>query len=308
MLLSVVVPCYNEEKSVPLFYTAAVEVLKTLPLSYELIFVNDGSRDGTLQQMLKLYEAHRDTVRVIDFSRNFGKEAGLLAGLRASKGDLVTVMDVDLQDPPSLLPKMLETMEKNGDDIVGTRRVDRKGEPPVRSWFARKFYKLINRYTEVEIVDGARDFRLMKRPVVDAILSLKERNRFSKGLFVWVGFKSEYLEYENVERAAGESKWSFWKLFRYALDGIIEYTDAPLRAAAWVGGVLSAVMGIELIVLLIMSIAGSAISSSVVLISVVLFLGGILLLAAGIIGEYLAKTYDEVRQRPPYIVKHEYRD
>ena len=282
MLLSVVVPCYNEEKSVPLFYTAAVDVLKTLPLSYELIFVNDGSKDGTLQEMLKLYEAHRDTVRVIDFSRNFGKEAGLLAGLRASRGDLVTVMDVDLQDPPTLLPKMLETMEKNGDDIVGTRRVDRKGEPPVRSWFARKFYKLINRYTEVEIVDGARDFRLMKRPVVDAILSLKERNRFSKGLFVWVGFKSEYLEYENVERAAGESKWSFWKLFRYALDGIIEYTDAPLRAAAWVGGVLSAVMGIELIVLLIMSIAGSAISSSVVLISVVLFLGGILLLAAGI--------------------------
>ena len=307
MLLSVVVPCYNEEKSVPLFYTAAVDVLKSLPLSYELIFVNDGSRDGTLQEMLKLYEAHRDTVRVIDFSRNFGKEAGLLAGLRASKGDLVTVMDVDLQDPPSLLPKMLETMEKNGDDIVGTRRVDRKGEPPVRSWFARKFYKLINRYTEVEIVDGARDFRLMKRPVVDAILSLKERNRFSKGLFVWVGFKSEYLEYENVERAAGESKWSFWKLFRYALDGIIEYTDAPLRAAAWVGGVLSAVMGIELIVLLILSIVGS-VSSSVVLISVVLFLGGIILLAAGIIGEYLAKTYDEVRQRPPYIVKHEYRD
>lgn len=307
MLLSVVVPCYNEEKSVPLFYTAAVDVLKTLPLSYELIFVNDGSRDGTLQEMLKLYEAYRDTVRVIDFSRNFGKEAGLLAGLRASKGDLVTVMDVDLQDPPSLLPKMLETMEKNGDDIVGTRRVDRKGEPPVRSWFARKFYKLINKYTEVEIVDGARDFRLMKRPVVDAILSLKERNRFSKGLFVWVGFKSEYLEYENVERAAGESKWSFWKLFRYALDGIIEYTDAPLRAAAWVGGVLSAVMGIELIVLLILSIVGS-VSSSVVLISVVLFLGGIILLAAGIIGEYLAKTYDEVRQRPPYIVKHEYRD
>ena len=307
MLLSVVVPCYNEEKSVPLFYTAAVDVLKTLPLSYELIFVNDGSRDGTLQEMLKLYEAHRDTVRVIDFSRNFGKEAGLLAGLRASKGDLVTVMDVDLQDPPSLLPKMLETMEKNGDDIVGTRRVDRKGEPPVRSWFARKFYKLINRYTEVEIVDGARDFRLMKRPVVDAILSLKERNRFSKGLFVWVGFKSEYLEYENVERAAGESKWSFWKLFRYALDGIIEYTDAPLRAAAWVGGVLSAVMGIELIVLLTLSIVGS-VSSSVVLISVVLFLGGIILLAAGIIGEYLAKTYDEVRQRPSYIVKHEYRD
>ena len=307
MLLSVVVPCYNEEKSVPLFYTAAVDVLKSLPLSYELIFVNDGSRDGTLQEMLKLYEAHRDTVRVIDFSRNFGKEAGLLAGLRASKGDLVTVMDVDLQDPPSLLPKMLETMEKNGDDIVGTRRVDRKGEPPVRSWFARKFYKLINKYTEVEIVDGARDFRLMKRPVVDAILSLKERNRFSKGLFVWVGFKSEYLEYENVERAAGESKWSFWKLFRYALDGIIEYTDAPLRAAAWVGGVLSAVMGIELIVLLILSIVGG-VSSPVVLISFVLFLGGIILLAAGIIGEYLAKTYDEVRQRPPYIVKHEYRD
>ena len=305
-LLSVVVPCYNEEETVDLFYKAVTEVLNKMDMDHEIIFVNDGSRDHTLDKMLALYEAHRGEVKVVAFSRNFGKEGALLAGLRAAKGDYVTVMDADLQDPPEYLPKMFELMEKNGDDVVGTRRVTRKGEPPLRSWFARQFYKLINRYTEVEIVDGARDYRLMTRQVVDSILSLKEYGRFSKGLFVWVGYKCEYLEYENVQRVAGETKWSFWKLFRYALDGIIEYANAPLRNAAWAGGALSLVMAIELFVLLILSLAGKTITGTALTISLVLFLGGVILLALGILGEYLAKTYDEVRHRPNYIVKKFY--
>ena len=245
---------------------------------------------------------------MIDFSRNFGKEAALLAGLKASRGAYVTVMDVDLQDPPSLLPKMFALMRKNNDDVVGTRRVSRAGEPPIRSWFARRFYRLINRYAEVEIVDGARDFRLMKRAVVEAILSLRERNRFSKGLFVWVGFKTEYVEYENVRRIAGETKWSFWKLVEYALDGIIEYTMAPLWAAVFVGGVLTAAATLVLLVMLIMRCFGNVVSFNAVLLSVLLFLGGILLLALGVVGVYLAKTYDEVRGRPMYIIRNVYEE
>lgn len=306
-MLSVVVPCYNEEETINLFYQAIEPVLDGLDMDHEIIFVNDGSKDQSLKEMTDLYHAHPQEVRVVDFSRNFGKEAALLAGLKQSQGDYVTVMDADLQDPPEMLPKMFEVMEKNQDDVVGSRRVTRKGEPPIRSFFARQFYKLINRYTEVEIVDGARDFRLMKRQVVDSILSLKERNRFSKGLFVWVGFKCEYLEYENVERVAGETKWSFWKLFRYALDGIIEYTNAPLRISAWAGGILSPIMAVVLIVMLIMELAGSHITSQAVTIALVLFFGGVILLAAGILGEYLAKTYDEVKGRPVYIVKKIYR-
>ena len=240
MQLSIVIPCYNEEAAISFFYDAVIPVVQSLRMSFELIFVNDGSKDQTLDCLLQLHREHPDTVRVIDFSRNFGKEAALLAGLKASRGAYVTVMDVDLQDPPSLLPKMFALMRKNNDDVVGTRRVSRAGEPPIRSWFARRFYRLINRYAEVEIVDGARDFRLMKRAVVEAILSLRERNRFSKGLFVWVGFKTEYVEYENVRRIAGETKWSFWKLVEYALDGIIEYTMAPLWGAVFVGDARSA--------------------------------------------------------------------
>ena len=207
-LLSIVVPCYNEQETVKLYYDAVSKVLSTMDIDHEIIFINDGSKDNTLAELTALYEDHRGEIRIIDFSRNFGKEAAFLAGLRAAKGDYVTVMDADLQDPPEMLPKMFEVMEKNNNDVVGSRRVTRAGEPKIRSFFARNFYKIINRYIEVEIVDGARDFRLMKRPVVDAILSLKEYNRFSKGLFVWVGFKCEYLEYENIERVAGETKWS----------------------------------------------------------------------------------------------------
>ncbi|MBQ6452227.1 MAG: glycosyltransferase family 2 protein [Solobacterium sp.] len=305
-LLSIVVPCYNEEETLHLYYDATVKVLNEMNMDHEFIFVNDGSRDRTLEIMKELHDAHPGEIKVINFSRNFGKEAGFLAGLEHAKGDYITVMDADLQDPPEYLPKMFETMEKNGDDIVGSRRVTRKGEPKIRSFCARTFYKLINRFSEVEIVDGARDFRLMKRQVVDAILSLREYNRFSKGMFVWVGFKAEYLEYENVERVAGETSWSFWKLFRYALDGIIEYTNAPLRASVWVGGFLTAVMLVELIVLLIMSLTGHVFGNTTVILSFLLFLAGVVLLALGIIGEYLAKTYDEVRKRPHYIIKDYY--
>lgn len=305
-LLSIVVPCYNEQETVRLYYDAVSKVLSTMDIDHEIIFINDGSKDNTLAELTALYEAHRGEIRIIDFSRNFGKEAAFLAGLRAAKGDYVTVMDADLQDPPEMLPKMFEVMEKNNNDVVGSRRVTRAGEPKIRSFFARNFYKIINRYIEVEIVDGARDFRLMKRPVVDAILSLKEYNRFSKGLFVWVGFKCEYLEYENIERVAGETKWSFWGLFRYALDGIIEFTNAPLHFAFWTGGGLTCTMFVVLLVLLIRALLGKAVTVTAVILSCVLFMGGLILLCVGILGEYLAKTYGEVKGRPNYIIKDFY--
>ncbi len=305
-LLSIVVPCYNEEETVDLYYEAVTKVLHTMDLDYEIIFVNDGSKDKTLEKALALYKKYPKNIRVVDFSRNFGKEGALLAGLRHAKGDYVTVMDADLQDPPEYLPKMFEVMEKNHDDVVGTRRVTRVGEPVIRSFFARQFYKLINHFNEVEIVDGARDYRLMTRQVVDSILSLNEYNRFSKGLFVWVGYKIEYLEYENIERVAGETKWSFWKLFRYALDGIIEYTNAPLEISFVFGGALTFIMTVELIVLLIMSLCGKVITTASILISLVLFLGGCILLAIGILGEYMSKTYSEVKGRPQYIVRKFY--
>jgi glucosyltransferase len=305
-LLSIVVPCFNEEETVDLFYDAVTKVLKTMDIEYEIIFVNDGSKDKTLEKTVALHNHDVTHVKVVDFSRNFGKEGALLAGLRHTKGDFVTVMDADLQDPPEYLPKMFEVMEKNGDDVVGTRRVTRKGEPVIRSFFARQFYKLINHFNEVEIVDGARDYRLMTRTVVDSILSLNEYNRFSKGLFAWVGYKVEYLEYENIERVAGETKWSFWKLFRYALDGIIEYTDAPLEIAFFFGGALTVIMCIELLVLLIMSLCGKVITAASILISLVLFIGGCVLLAIGILGEYMSKTYSEVKGRPQYIVRKFY--
>ena len=306
MQLSIVIPCYNEEETISFFYDAIVPIVQSLKMSYELIFVNDGSKDKTMACLMRLYQEHPDTIKVIDFSRNFGKEAALLAGLRASKGDYVTVMDADLQDPPTLLPKMFALMEQNDDDVVGTRRVSRIGEPPVRSWFARRFYALINRYAEVEIVAGARDFRLMKRAVVEAILSLPERNRFSKGLFVWVGFKTEYLAYENIQRVAGKTKWSFWKLVEYALDGIIEYTMAPLWLAGMIGGILTFIMTIVLLVLLGMSLLGAIFSTGTILLSTIVFLAGILLTGIGIVGAYLAKTYDEARARPMYVIRKKY--
>ncbi len=306
-LLSIVVPCYNEQESVSLYYDATEKVLKEMDLDYEVIFVNDGSKDNTIQELKKLYELHKDHVKVIDFSRNFGKESGLLAGLKHAKGDYVTVMDADLQDPPSFIPKMIEMINEEDVDIVGTRRVSRTGEPPIRSYFARKFYQLINKFSEVEIVDGARDYRMMKRQVVDSILELEEYHRFSKGIFSWVGYKTVYLEYENVERVAGETSWSFWKLFAYAIEGIVAFTVAPLRLATLVGLFISVVTFIAVIFIFIRTLLfKDPVAGWPSMVIIMMFLGGIQLLALGIIGEYLSKTYMETKKRPSYIVKKYY--
>ena len=306
-LLSIVVPCYNEQETVSLFYDATSKVVDKMDMDYEIIFVNDGSKDNTLEECVKLYKKHPDHVRVIDFSRNFGKEGGLLAGLEYAKGDYITVMDADLQDPPEYLPLMMESINNENYDIVGTRRVSRKGEPPIRSFFARQFYKLINKFTEVEIVDGARDYRLMTRQVVDSILELKEYHRFSKGLFVWVGYKTKYLEYENVERVAGETSWNFWGLAKYAIEGIVAFTTAPLQIATIFGLLISFVAFIAMIFIIVRAlIFGDPVAGWPSMMTIMLFLGGIQLLAIGIIGEYLSKTYMEVKKRPNYIVKKIY--
>ena len=306
-LLSIVVPCYNEQETVSLFYDATSKVVDKMDMDYEIIFVNDGSKDNTLEECVKLYKKHPDHVRVIDFSRNFGKEGGLLAGLEYAKGDYITVMDADLQDPPEYLPLMMESINNENYDIVGTRRVSRKGEPPIRSFFARQFYKLINKFTEVEIVDGARDYRLMTRQVVDSILELKEYHRFSKGLFVWVGYKTKYLEYENVERVAGETSWNFWSLAKYAIEGIVAFTTAPLQIATIFGLLISFVAFIAMIFIIVRAlIFGDPVAGWPSMMTIMLFLGGIQLLAIGIIGEYLSKTYMEVKKRPNYIVKKIY--
>lgn len=305
--LSIVVPCYNEQETVNLFYNEVIKVLKTMNMEYEIIFVNDGSRDNTLSELIKLYEAHPEEVKVIDFSRNFGKEGGLLAGLDHATGNYVTVMDADLQDPPSTLPKMFAVVREQNVDIVGTRRVSRKGEPPIRSFFARQFYKLINKFTEVEIVDGARDYRLMTRQVVDSVLELREYHRFSKGIFSWVGYKTVYLEYENVERVAGETSWSFWKLFAYAIEGIVAFTVAPLRMATIFGIFVSMFAFLYMIYVFGKALfVGDPVAGYPSMAVMILFLGGIQLLCLGIIGEYLSKTYMETKKRPSYIIKKVY--
>ncbi len=306
-LLSVVVPCYNESETVHLFYDALSKQMATLPYNYEVLFVNDGSKDDTLDQCLDLFEKHPDHVKVIDFSRNFGKEGALYAGLANAKGDFVTVMDADLQDPPAYLTPMFEAINQQGYDVVGLRRVDRKGEPPIRSFFARAFYRLINHFTEVEIVDGARDFRLMRRQVVDSILELGENQRFSKGLFVWVGYKTKYLEYENVERVAGETSWSFWGLFKYAIGGIVAFTTAPLQLATVMGLIVSMASMVYMIFVFVKALLfADPVAGYPSTMVVILFLGGVQLLSIGILGEYLAKTYMETKRRPSYIIKKLY--
>jgi glycosyltransferase involved in cell wall biosynthesis len=299
------VPCYNEQEALPYLYEALCKVTaECSKYEFELIFVNDGSKDNTLGVLKEM--AEKDSrIRYISFSRNFGKEAAMYAGLAAAKGEWVGLLDADMQDPPSLLPEMFEALEKDECDIIATRRVSRKGEPPIRSWFARRFYHLINKFTDVEIVDGARDFRVMKRPVVDAILSLNERQRFSKGIFAWVGFRTKWLEYENVERVAGETKWSFWKLFRYAIEGIVSFTTAPLRIAMIVGFLTSLGAFIYLLYYFIHALIYQTWEKAAgypSLLSFMLFLGGMVLMALGIIGEYLAKTYIEVKNRPLYVI------
>lgn len=297
--LDIVVPCYNEEEMLPIFYNEVSNNLKNI--NWNVIFVNDGSNDNTLEVIKKLKNSY-DNVKYISFSRNFGKESAIYAGLDYSTGDYIVLMDADLQDPPSLIPEMLKYISKY--DIVGTRRVTRKGEPPIRSFFARLFYKIANKITKIELVDGARDFRLMKREVVNAILDLKEYNRFSKGIFQWVGFETKWLEYENIERQKGETSWSFWGLFKYSIEGIVSFTTAPLHIATIIGIFFSIIAFLSIIVIVIKTLLfGDPVEGWPSTISIILFLSGIQLFAAGIIGEYLAKIYLESKKRPIYIIK-----
>ena len=303
-LLSVIVSCYNEEETVPLFYEEINKVSEKMDyLDFEFIFVNDGSKDKTLDILKKLHKKDR-RVKYYSFSRNFGKEAAMYAGLCSSNGDYVTLMDADLQDPPSMLEKMYNYIVKDGYDCVGTRRVTRKGEPPIRSFFARIFYKLINKMSKVEMVDGARDYRLMTRQMVNSIIDMKEYNRYSKGLFSFVGYNTKWLEYENVERVAGETKWSFWKLFIYAIDGICAFSTVPLVASAVIGVVFCIISFIMILVIIIKTLAfGDPVSGWPSMVCIMFMISGIQLLVMGIMGEYLAKTYLETKGRPIYIIK-----
>lgn len=302
-MISIIVPCYNEEKTIGLFFEEVENIKKNIDHNIEYIFVNDGSNDNTLEILRELSIKNKN-VRYISFSRNFGKEAALYAGLRASSGELITVMDVDLQDPPEILPQMIEMIETSDIDCVGTRRSDRKGEPPIRSFFAKKFYQLINKISETEMIDGARDYRLMTRQMVDAVLELTEYNRFSKGLFSWVGFKTEYISFENRERAAGETSWSFWKLFNYSIDGIVNFSDAPLNIASFVGAFSCFISVIAMLFIIIRALLfGDPTAGWPSIVTIVLFIGGVQLLCIGIIGKYIGKIFLETKNRPVYIIK-----
>lgn len=305
-MISVIVPCYNEEEALPYFFpeiqNVADEISAAKGLVFEFLFVNDGSKDKTLT-LLREFAGKDAHVRYISFSRNFGKEAAMYAGLKNARGDYVAVMDADMQDPPSLLPEMYEILQGGEYDCVATRRVDRKGEPPIRSFFARCFYKIINKISDTDIVDGARDFRLMKREMVDAIVSMGEYNRFSKGIFGWVGFRTKWLPYENVERVAGETKWSFWKLFKYSLQGIVAFSTAPLVIASVMGMLFCVAALIMVLRIIIMTLVfGNDVGGWPSLASMIMFMGGIQLFCIGILGQYLAKTYLETKHRPIYIV------
>lgn len=306
--ISVVVSCYNEEKALPLFYKEIERVRKQdfeNIVDFEYIFVNDGSKDKTLD-IIKQLRAIDDKVRYVSFSRNFGKEAAMFAGLEASTGDYVTLMDADLQDPPALLKQMYDAIINEGYDSVGTRRVTRKGEPPIRSFFARCFYKLINKMSKTEMVDGARDYRLMTRQMVNSILEMKEYNRYSKGLFSFVGYKTKWIEYENRERVAGETKWSFWKLVIYALDGIIAFSTTPLWIAAIIGLLFCLVSFIAILIIVIKTLVfGDPVGGWPSMVCIIFFVSGIQLFCVGIIGAYLSKTYLETKHRPIYIIKEE---
>ena len=302
-MISIVVPAYNEEKAIPLFFNEIEKVSQKIGLEFEYIFVNDGSKDNTLQVLKSLHQDHQN-VHYIDFSRNFGKEAALLAGLEQSKGDFVAVMDADLQDPPELLEEMYSLLLTGEYDVVGTRRVTRDGEPAIRSFLARLFYLMINKISSTEMIDGARDFRLMTRQVVASILELKEYNRFSKGIFSWVGYKTKYLEYKNRQRVAGETSWSFWGLLKYSIEGIINFSNAPLQIATYSGILSSLAAVIFIIVIVIRTIVyGDPVSGWPSLVSIVLLVGGMQLFALGIIGQYIGKIYLETKKRPSYIIK-----
>lgn len=306
-LLSVVVPCYNEEKALPYFYDKISEIAEAMGkkhnLKFEFIFVDDGSKDNTSATIKEL--ANRDTrVKYILFSRNFGKEAGLSAGLKYSRGDFVAVMDADLQDPPQMLEDMYNAIENEGYDCAAARRTTRKGEPKIRSWFAKRFYSLINKISNANIENGARDFRLMKRCVVDAILSMPEYNRFSKGIFGWVGFKTKWIDYENVNRVAGDTKWSFTKLFLYSIDGIVAFSTVPLSISAFFGILFCFIAFIMILVIIVKTIIwGDPVAGYPSLVCIIFLLSGMQLFTIGILGQYMAKTYMETKGRPQYIIR-----
>lgn len=302
--ISVIVPCFNEEASLPFYKEEILKVMQQMSSEeFELLFINDGSKDTTLP-LLKQYASEDTRFKYVSFSRNFGKEAAIYAGLQHSTGDYVCIMDADLQDPPSLLPEMYDIVKNQGYDSVATRRVSRKGEPAIRSFFARMFYKIINRISDADIVDGARDYRLMNRAMVDAIVSMSEYNRFSKGIFGWVGFNTKWLEYENVERVAGETKWSFWKLFKYSIEGMTAFSVLPLQIASVFGVLFSTIAFIMIIVIIIRTlIFGDPTSGWPSMVCIVMMIGGIQLLCIGILGQYLSKTYLETKRRPIYIEK-----
>lgn len=300
--ISLVIPCYNEQESLPLFDAEMDKVIKSMSeYSFEIIYVNDGSKDNTLKCIKELYKK-RTYVRFISFSRNFGKEAAMYAGFKNVTGDFVAIMDADLQDPPSLLPDMIRIMESGEYDSVATRRVSRDGEPPIRSFFARMFYKIINKISDADIVDGARDHRLMKREMVNVIVEMGERNRFSKGIFGWIGYKTYWYEYKNVERIAGETKWSFWKLFKYSIEGIVSFSQVPLSISSWLGMICTGVAFLAIIFIIIRKIImGDPVQGWASTICLIMFIGGIQLFCMGIMGQYIGKTYVESKGRPHYI-------
>lgn len=301
-LISIVVPCFNEEESLPIFYKEFKKVISKMNVAYELILVNDGSKDNTLK-IAKDLAKKDEGVHYLSFSRNFGKESAMYAGLCNSKGDFVAFMDADMQDPPYLLPQMYDILKKQDFDSVATRRVTRTGESKVRSWFARRFYQIINMISDADIVDGARDFRLMKRPMVESIISMSEYNRFSKGIFGWVGFKTYWLPFENVERVAGTTKWSFWGLVKYAINGIINFSNAPLDIASLFGITMTIVSFIMLIIIILRkAFFGDPVQGWASTMCVIIFIGGIQLFCLGIMGQYVGKIYMETKNRPHFIV------
>ncbi|MDR1216683.1 MAG: glycosyltransferase family 2 protein [Treponema sp.] len=309
MIVSVVVPCYNEESAINLFYDEMIRALKPLmetkSVTLEFIFVDDGSGDST-RAVLRDLAAQDSRVRYIIFSRNFGKEAALLAGLQKAQGEYIVTIDADLQDPPALVPSMFEAVASGEFDCAGSRRITRKGEPPIRSFFARRFYRLMKKISDIEIVDNARDFRLMSRAYLNAVLSLHERNRFSKGIFPWIGFRVKWFEYENVQRIAGETKWSFWRLFLYSLDGIIAFSSKPLAIASWFGIVIFTLSFIFIAFIIVRKlIFGDPVDGWASTMCIILFCSGIQLFTVGILGQYMAKTYTEVKSRPHYIIQEE---
>lgn len=303
--ISIIVPCFNEEESIPLFFSAVKKVTDEMDAKFEFWFVDDGSEDNSLSEMKELYKKDPKEVHYLSFSRNFGKEAALYAGLQAATGDYVAVMDVDLQDPPDFLPRMYKILKTEDYDAVGCRRIDRTGESKFRSFLSDRFYDAINKVSKTEIVSGARDYRMMTRQMVNAVLSMKEYSRFSKGIFSWVGFKTKYLEYHNIERVAGESDWNTWKLFKYAMNGIADFSQVPLSLAVWIGLVsfILAMIGILFVIIRRIVDPSSSVFGWASLVSIILLVGGLQLLCIGIIGRYIGKIYMQVKERPIYIVK-----